>query len=258
MSTFDSLQQLAGLIALAFLRYVPAVVLPGFSPLRWAPTMVRVTLALGLAWISVLAMPSTAPGFAIHGVGGWILAAFAELSIGMVFGLVVMVPQAALHSAGWLIDIQAGLGAATLFNPGAEGDPQSLLGTALMLLATVLFFTLDLHLELYRGLVGSLQVLPIGGRSPRFDLEAFFGLLGSSFLFALMVVASVLLGLFAVDVGVAYATRSMPQANVYFLALPMKVLVAVLLLVATLRFVPAMMLRLYHDAFSRIPSILGG
>jgi hypothetical protein len=49
MSTFDSLQQLAGLIALAFLRYVPAVVLPGFSPLRWAPTMVRVTLALGLA-----------------------------------------------------------------------------------------------------------------------------------------------------------------------------------------------------------------
>ena len=258
MSSIDSLQQLAGLIALAFLRYVPAVVLPGFSPLRWAPAMVRITLALGLAWLTVLAMPASAPGFAIRGVEAWILAALAELSIGMVFGLVVMVPQAALHSAGWLIDIQAGLGAATLFNPGAEGDPQSLLGTALMLLATVLFFTLDLHLELYRGLVGSMQVLPLGGHAARLNMEAFLGLLGSSFLFALMIAAPVLLGLFAVDVGVAYATRSMPQANVFFLALPVKVLVAVLLLVATLRYVPALMLRLYQDAFSRVPAMLGG
>ena len=70
--------------------------------------------------------------------------------------------------------------------------------------------------------------------------------------------APVLVGLFAVDVGVAYATRSMPQANVFFLALPLKVLVAILLMVASLRYAPALMLRLYQDAFTRVPAMLGG
>lgn len=252
------IEAIAGLLALAFLRYTPAIVLPGFSPLRWAPALVRIVLALGLAWLTVLAMPDSAYALPGHGPGYWIAAAFGELAIGMVFGLVVMIPQAALHTAGWLLDIQAGLGAATLFNPGAQNDPQSLLGTALMLLGTVAFFAMDLHLDLYRGLVASTDALPLGGLGARPNAEGLFGLIGSSFLLALMVVAPVVLGLFAVDVGVAYTTRSMPQANVYFLVLPLKVLVAMLLFAAALRFAPALLLRLYQDAFSRIPSMMGG
>jgi flagellar biosynthesis protein FliR len=258
----DRIEDMAALLALAFLRYVPAVVLPGFSPLRWAPALVRIVFAMALAWLTVLAMadaPSTAVfSLEARGAAGWVTAALGELAIGMVFGLVVMIPQAALHTSGWLIDIQAGLGAATLFNPGGQGDPQSLLGTALMLLATVMFFILDMHLELYRGLVASTQVLPVGGLGVRPSAEGFFGLIGSSFLLGLMVALPVLLGLFAIDVGVAYATRSMPQANVFFLALPLKVLAAILLLVVSLRYAPALMLRLYQDAFSRVPAMLGG
>lgn len=253
----DGIEGMAALLALAFLRYVPAVVLPGFSPLRWAPALVRIVFAMALAWMTVLAMPDAGLSFDVT-VTGLIAAAMGELAIGMVFGLAVMIPQAALHTSGWLIDIQAGLGAATLFNPGADNDPQSLLGTALMLLATVLFFTLDMHLELYRGLVASAQLLPIGGLGARPDPEGFFGLLGSSFLLGLMVVLPVLLGLFAIDVGVAYATRSMPQANVFFLALPLKVLAAILILVVSLRYAPALILRLYQDAFARVPAMLGG
>lgn len=259
----DRIEDMAALLALAFLRYVPAVVLPGFSPLRWAPALVRIVFAMALAWLTVLALPDSAMSSGVfsleaRGAAGWITAALGELAIGMVFGLVVMIPQAALHTSGWLIDIQAGLGAATLFNPGGQGDPQSLLGTALMLLGTVMFFTLDMHLELYRGLVASTQVLPIGGLGMRPSAEGFFGLIGSSFLLGLMVALPVLLGLFAIDVGVAYATRSMPQANVFFLALPLKVLAAILLLVVSLRYAPALMLRLYQDAFSRVPAMMGG
>jgi flagellar biosynthetic protein FliR len=251
------IEYIAGLLALAFLRYLPAVVLPSLSPLRWAPALVRIVLGLGLAWMTLLALPESAYATRIDGVGAWIAAAFGELVIGMIFGLAMMIPQAALHTSGWLIDIQAGLGASTLFDPSGQGDPQSLLGMALMLLGAVLFFALDLHLELYRSLVVSSELLPIGGLGVRPSAEGFFGLIGSSFLLALMVAMPVLLGMFAIDVGVAYATRSMPQANVFFLALPLKVLAAVLLLAVSLRYAPALMLRLYQDAFVRIPSILG-
>ncbi|QDH70159.1 flagellar biosynthetic protein FliR [Lysobacter alkalisoli] len=253
----DVIEHFAGLLVLAFLRYLPPVVLPGLTPLRWSPPLVRIVLALGLAWLTVLATPLDVDPLVHQHAMAWVVAAAVELSIGFAFGLVILVPQAALHMSGWLIDVQAGLGAASLFNPGSQGEMQSMLGTALLLLATVLFFTLDLHLDLYRALVASTHVLPLGGAGVRLDLAAFLGLIGSSFLLALMLVAPVLLGLFAVDVGVAYATRSMPQANIYFLMLPLKISMALLLLAATLPFVPFLLERLYRDAFARAPALLG-
>lgn len=253
----DLIERFASVMALAFLRYLPAVVLPALSPLRWAPAQVRIVLALGLAWLTVLAMPAAQWTGAWQHPLGWIAAALSELAIGLVFGLVILVPQASLHMAGWLVDVQAGLSAVTLFNPGAEGDMQSPIGTALTLLGTVLFFMLDLHLDFYRMLVASVQVLPVGQGGAHLDLDALFGLLGSSFLLGLMVIAPVMLGLFAVDVGVAYASRSMPQANIYFLVLPLKIMIALLLLAATLPLVPMLIGRLYHDAFDRVPALLG-
>lgn len=250
----DPLTQLASVFVLAFLRYTPPIVLPALSPLRWAPGLVRIVLALGMAWLTVLAMPVVkAPD---NNPVAWVVAAAGELLIGLVFGLVVAIPQAALHTVGWLLDTQAGFGAATLFNPGSQGEEQSLLGTALVLLATVLFFLLDLHLDLYRMLAASTRVLPVG-QGAHLSPDGLFGLLGSSFVLALAVAAPVLLGLFAVDVGVAYAGRAMPQANIYFLVLPLKIVIALLLLVATLPFMPALLERLFRDAFARAPLLLG-
>lgn len=250
------MERFAALLALAFLRYLPAVALPTLSPLRWAPALVRIVFAMALAWMTVLAMPAAQFGSNWQPLG-WVASAISELAIGLVFGLVILVPQAALHMSGWLVDVQAGMSAVTLFNPGAQGDVQSPIGTALMLLGTVLFFVLDLHLEFYRALVASAQVLPVGQGGAHLEVDAFFGLLGSSFLLGMMVVAPVMLGLFAVDVGVAYATRSMPQANVYFLVLPLKISVSLLLLAATLPFVPMLISRLFQDAFDRLPAMLG-
>jgi flagellar biosynthetic protein FliR len=254
----EVIERFAGLLVLAFLRYLPPVVLPGLTPLSWAPPMVRIVLAIGLAWLTVLALPLDMPTPGQHGAIGWLVAGMSELTIGLVFGLVLMIPQAALHVSGWMIDMQAGLSAATLFNPGMQGDVQSPLGTGLMLLGTALFFAMDLHLDLYRALVASTQLLPVGHGGVHLDLSAFLGLIGSSFVLGLMVAAPVMLGMFAVDISVAYASRSMPQANVYFLMLPLKIIVAVLLLVATLPFVPSLLRRMYGDAFARLPELLGG
>jgi flagellar biosynthetic protein FliR len=253
--TDSAMEGFAALLALALVRYIPPVVLPSLSPLRWAPALVRIVLALALAWLTVLSAPLAAPH--APGMAGWILAAAGEFAVGLAFGLAFAIPQAALHTMGWLADIQAGLGAATLFDPGGQGDAQSLLGTALMLLATSLFFLLDLHLDLYRALAASARVLPVGHVRLHADPAALLGLLGSAFVLALAVVAPVVVGLFAVDAGVAYATRSMPQANVYFLALPLKVAMALLLLAATLPYVPALLARLFRDALVRVPALLG-
>ncbi|WP_176693257.1 flagellar biosynthetic protein FliR [Arenimonas terrae] len=242
---------------LAVIRYIPVVAIPPLSPMRWAPPLIRIVVVLSLAWLTVLASSPAAIPADLSGPVAWTIAALSELAIGTAFGAAVAFPMAAVHTAGWVIDVQAGLGSATLFDPGSQGDAQSPLGAALLLLATTLFFTMDLHLDLYAGLVVSAEVLPFAGSSVYLDASAFLSMVGSSFLLGLMVAAPTVLCLFAIDVGVAYATRSMPQANVYFLALPLKVFVAMILTASSLGAMPAAFARLFRDATSRVPSVLG-
>lgn len=251
----EAIQSFLILFALASLRYLPMTVLPAFSPLAWAPMTVRIVVMLALAWLAVLALPGQ---IAFEGgAGRLLLAVLGELMLGAVFGLAFLLPKAALHGAGWLVDMQAGLGAATLFNPSADTGAESLLGHALMLAMTVLFFVLDLHLLLFRTMAASLQWLPLGG-GVRLGADAFLRMLGTSFIAGLMLVAPVVIGLFCVDLGVGYASRSMPQANMYFLALPVKIAVAMGMLALTLPHLPALMGRLFIQATEQVPSVLGG
>jgi flagellar biosynthetic protein FliR len=252
----DPISTFAIVFAFALLRYLPVMVLPGLSPLSWAPAFIRIILLLAFSWLTVLALPDTP----VIDARGWpvalVLGALGELLIGLVFGLGFMLPNAALHTSGWLLDMQAGLGAATLFNPGS-GSGESLLGHALMLAAAVLFFTLDLHVLLFKGIAASQSWMPLGSLSLNLQPEAFFTLLGSSFLSGLMVVAPVVIGLLCIDLAIAYASRSMPQANIYFLALPLKVAAAIGLLALTLAYAPTLIGRLIRDAFDQAPAVLG-
>lgn len=245
------------LFVLASLRYLPVLVLPGLSPLAWAPVFVRIVVMLAFAWLTVLSMPS---GYVSH-VPVWplglLLAAAGELLIGTVFGLAFLFPNAALHTAGWVVDMQAGLGAATLFNPGSGGEAESLLGRAVMLAAMVLFFTLGLHVLLFKGIASSMHWLPLGQAGLQVDTEGFLRMLGTSFMAGLMVAAPVIIGLFCIDLGIGYASRSMPQANIYFLALPLKVAVAMGLMAMTLAYAPILMGRLFQNAIEQIPATLG-
>ncbi|HVJ38120.1 MAG TPA: flagellar biosynthetic protein FliR [Stenotrophomonas sp.] len=252
----DPLLAFALLFGLAGLRYLPVTVLPGLSPLGWAPLLVRIATMLSLAWLTVVALPD---GYAAPTVESpWLLlsAAVGELVLGTVFGLGFLVPNAAVHMSGWMMDMQAGLGAASLFNPASADTQESLLGQALVLSATVLFFTLDLHLLLYRLLAASVVALPLGAARYGLDTDAFMFLLGGSFITGLAMILPVLLGLLAVDLAVGYASRSMPQANIYFLALPLKIGVALGLLALSLQYAPMLLGRLFRDGLQQAPLIL--
>ena len=257
MNVLAELQTLALMGMFASLRYLPVMVIPSLTPFSWAPGMVRIALLFALTWLTLLSSPLIAFREEWRQPMGLVLACAGELLLGLTFALAVMLPNAAIGLAARLADMQAGLSAAALFNPAGQHEPESMLGTIVMLAAIVLFFTLDLHLLLFQMLTVSVQVMPLGAMSMHLDFEAFLLMVSSSFLLGLSIMAPVILGLFAVDMGVAYATRSMPQANVYFLALPLKVAIAFLLLAMTLPFFPGLIGRLYQDAFARVPAVFG-
>ena len=257
MNDISALLAFVAMGLFASLRYLPVMVISSLSPFSWAPGMVRISLLFALTWLTLLASPVVTFRDEWHQPVGLVIACAGELLLGLTFSLAFMLPNAAMGMSARLADMQAGLSAAALFNPAGQHEPESMLGTIVMLASMVLFFTLDLHLHLFRLLTVSTEIMPLGSMKMHLDFDAFLSMVSSSFLLGLSIVAPVILGLFAVDMGVAYATRSMPQANVYFLALPLKVAVAFLLLAMTLPFFPALIGRLFQDSLARVPAVFG-
>ena len=230
------------------------LMVPAFTPFAWVPAPVRITILLALALIAsgiqgapVLHLDTDAPL-------SFVLAMIGESLLGLSFSVAIVLPAAALGFSARVVDMQSGVAAANLFNPSTHVT-ESLAGTAVQWAGMMVFFTMGIHLLLLQGMVASIDVVPLGEGRLALSPDTFIGLLSSQFLLGLMVVAPVILGLFAIDLAVAYASRSMPQANVYFVALPLKVLAGFVLLAGSLRFAPQLIERLYRDAFTSLPGM---
>lgn len=243
-----------GAFLLAMARFSPLLMVPAFTPFAWVPAYVRVIILLALAVIAVGGHAAPVPAFGLDTPLPFVLALVGESVLGLSLSLAIILPAAALGFSASVVDMQSGIAAASLFNPTTHVT-EALTSTAVQWAGMMVFFALGLHLLLLQGLVASIDMVPLGTGRLALSPETFAGLLSSQFLLGMMVVLPVVLGLFAIDLAIAYASRSMPQANVYFVALPLKVLAGFVLLAGALRWAPALIGRLYRDVFSALPGL---
>lgn len=244
------LEQIVVRFLLASARFAPVLIVPALTPFAWVPALIRATLLITVAMLAAAVAPASAP-FGVDHPLAFGLALLGESAFGLSLALAVMLPIAAIGFSARVIDMQSGVAAMAMFNPGLR-TVESMAGTVMQWAGTLIFFALGFHLLLLQGLVASTHFAPLGAAGLAIGPERLAEMLGSQFLLGLMVVAPVILGLFAIDLGVAFASRSMPQANVYFVALPLKVAAAFLLLAATLRFAPQLIGRLFTQAFESV------
>lgn len=242
---------------LAMSRFSPLLMVPAFTPFAWVPGYVRVSILLALAIVAAGAGHAIAPALGMQAPLPFVLAMLGESLLGLSFAVAVVLPAAALGFSASVVDMQSGIAAASLFNPSTRVT-ESLVGNLMQWAGMLVFFAAGLHLLLLQGLVASISVVPLGEGRLILGAPAFVAMLSSQFLLGMMVVVPVVLGLFAIDLSVVYASRSMPQANVYFVALPLKLLAAFILLAGALHWAPQLIERLYRDAFSALPGFQGG
>ncbi|WZB76152.1 flagellar biosynthetic protein FliR [Achromobacter insuavis] len=97
----------------------------------------------------------------------------------------------------------------------------------------VLFFLLDGHHALLRGLSYTLLVVPLGGFSPQdVNLRAVIAAWGNVYGLGFMLIAPVAAVVLLVELGLGILARGLPQMNVFVIALPIKILVGLATLAA--------------------------
>lgn len=218
-------------IALAFLRLAPLLLVPVISPAAILPSTVRIFIT---AMVAVIAVHLHGPGASV--ASGGLVAAIAhaplELALGVAMALGYQATVAALMTIGRVMDLQMGFGAAGILNPGTN-NAESLLGTILMWLMLFIAVEVGLHYDIVAALMLSFAVFPVGSVLPAASPEIFLLLFGEQFMLALLLALPVIALLMLFDVLIGLAAKGMPQMNVYFITLPLKIFIGIIAVWAT-------------------------
>lgn len=210
------------------------------------PARVRLFWTLGFGFLLTSGMDISA--VAIDSLVQLAMAALHEVVIGLVLAFGLYTAFGAFQLAGRLVDFQAGFGAATLFDP-ATNEQNPLIGTLLVMLAAVLFFTTEMHHLMLKGIQFSFEMRPVGSPVLALELPELVRQFGSMFTLGVMLSAPVIGILMLVDAGVSIMAKTMPQMNVYFLFLPLKALLCLLALAWILPLLRPLMLVVMNGSY---------
>jgi flagellar biosynthetic protein FliR len=162
-----------------------------------------------------------------------LLAAPVELAIGVGLGLTMAAGFSVVDAASRLLSIQMGLSLGAVFDP-VGGEASTPFEPLFAVLAGLLFLALNLHQAIVRILAESFTALPIGGGLPSGLFGALASLIAIALELAVKVAMPLALVLLLVELAVALISRAIPQVNVFFLGLPLKILVGIALVAIAL------------------------
>lgn len=217
-------------VLLCSMRLLPVLLLTPIMSSFGVPSNAKVLLLLGLS----AAMASTAATAPVElPIDAMSLAgmAAAEFATGWLMSLGVHLAFGAVSLAGRLLDLQSGFGLGAVFDPLTK-RPASVFESSLGMVAVVTFVTSGMHLALIRLLAQSLVEVPIGSAVLMPEAMAIVRNAGLMFAFGLAFAVPVVVMLLLFDLGLAVLSRSVPQLSVVFLAIGVKLTVALLMLSA--------------------------
>lgn len=211
------------------------------------PAHIKLFMCLGLAVVISIGLPPVDYPDNLSLVF-LALSLLNEALIGLVMAFGLYCAFGAMSLGGGLLDFQAGFGAANVLNP-ATNTYEPLLGTVLSLLLVMVFFSSGAFAILLRGVMFSFQQIPPGSPLNHLSINDVVAQFGIMFVYGFALAAPVIAVLLLVDTAIGVMSRSMPQMNVYFLFLPLKIAVALVVLAISLRYLSPLMEQLFLSVF---------
>jgi flagellar biosynthetic protein FliR len=159
-----------------------------------------------------------------------LLELFQELMIGAVLGLTARLAISALQVAGFVIAQQLGLGFVTAVDP-TQNQQGVLIGNFLSMLGITLIFATDLHHLIIAAMNDSYAIfrpgeLPLVGDAANHITRV----IATAFRIGIQLSAPFLVFGLLFNLGLGVLSRLMPQMQVFFIGLPLSILLGLLLM----------------------------
>jgi flagellar biosynthetic protein FliR len=223
------LPALAAAFLLTFARVGTMVMLlPGVGE-QSMPSRVRLTIALVL---TAVLMPAHEKAYTVdlNTIGPVLQMLFQEIIIGAVLGLTARLAMSALQVAGTVVAQQLGLGFVTAVDP-TQNEQGVLVGNFLTVLGVTLVFATNLHYLVIAALNDSYTIFRPGEMPLTGDVAKHFTeVIGTAFRIGVQLSAPFLVFGLLFNLGLGVLSRLMPQMQVFFIGLPLSILLGLLLL----------------------------
>ena len=208
------------------------MLLPGLGEQNISSRM-RLTIALILAAVLV-PLHRTAYHIDPNALGPLVVMLVEEIIVGAVLGLTARLTISALEVAGSVIAQQLGLGFVTAVDP-TQGEQGMLVGNFLTMLGITLFFATDMHHLVIAALNDSYTLFEPGEVPATGDVAALVTkTVSGAFRIGIQLSAPFLVFGLLFNLGLGVLSRLMPQMQVFFVALPLSILLGFLFLLLML------------------------
>lgn len=229
--------------------------LPVFSN-RNIPIMIKAGLALAIA----LAIFPILDLGRIGGLNNWgllALGATSEVLLGVCIGLLVRLLFAGIQMAGQIAGYQMGLAIANIMDP-ATSLQIPILAQAYNLMAMLIFLSINAHHWFLRSLVDSFDRLPL------FHLHLSASMIshlvdtaGAMFVIAIKIGAPVIVVLLLTSVAFGLLARTVPQMNIFIVAMPLKIVVGLVFVIFSLPYCRLFMIELFRNFGVNLNAVIG-
>jgi flagellar biosynthetic protein FliR len=211
-----------------------------FLEARNIPVLVKVSLAMAFSMMIMPQLTVVVPDL-IGDPFALALGVASEAAIGMIIGLTVQLLFAGVQLAGQLAGFQMGFAIANVVDP-ASSLQIPILSQFLNLFALMIFFSVNAHYYFIKALMDAFELIPPMGA--HFDarlVELIVGMAGNIFVVAIKVGAPVIIALLLANVALGLTARTVPQMQIFMVAMPLQIALGLIFLSFSLPFVAAFM-----------------
>lgn len=230
MTGYAELKSFALALLLVQARLMPLFLMLPFMNRTMVPRPVALAFAAGLG---LMVVPLLWGAGKVPTDATFLLLLVKEAVIGLMLGFLVALPFWIFEIVGFVVDNQRGASMAATMNP-MTGNDTSPLGIMLNL-AFITFFLVAGGMSLLLSLIydsyrlwDPVSFWPSFGRGAG---ELFVGQINRLMLSALLLAAPMLVAMWLAEIGLAIVSRFAPQLQVFFLAMPIKSALGVLVLI---------------------------
>lgn len=209
-------------VLLVFVRISGLLVAAPFFSHQTIAVQIKVLLSVLLAYTMAGFVPHPPPAYVADTVG-FFLALGVEAVTGLLLGFTAQFIFWALEFAGEIMGFQMGLSMAQIYNPISNTSTNPL-GRFISLSFLIIFLLLDGHHLLLQTLVHSFELVPLAGANLQAGGPLLLEWMGSFFVNALRLAAPFMVTIFLIDIALGIFARVVPQANLFSLSLPLKLL----------------------------------
>jgi flagellar biosynthesis protein FliR len=238
---------------LAFLRISGLFFLMPFFSRSAVNSKVRLFFGVIVTFVVFPVIPKDLSGIDIGNIYIFVSLAIIEIAVGVILGYMVILIFSVIQITSEIYSTQMGFNMVNVFDPMAQIQVP-ILGQFNNLFFMSLFFISGMHGKFLEVVIKTFYMYPIGhvGFHQENMLRAVLDGFQYSFLAAMQLALPILGMLLLIDIILGIMSRIAPQMNVFFIGMPLKIMVGLILLISMVPYMMVYFNMIIEESYVRI------